>query len=135
MLSAAESEQQFGEALATGLNRSNPTTMGQEISVSHQAVKSKVYRLIDSLVEDAKNTGDVQESMKRWWKLIHPSDRPIARKHLLSVLAKSTATLEAISEGLIDLKDFEIHQIPAGNLPRLHTMHGEPIVQRMKASL
>ena len=35
--------------------------MGQEISVSYQAVKSKVYRLIDSLVEDAKNTGDVQE--------------------------------------------------------------------------
>ena len=109
--------------------------MGQEISVSHQAVKSKVYRLIDSLVEDAKNTGDVQESMKRWWKLIHPADRPIARKHLLSVLAKSNATLEAICDGLTDLKDFEIHQVPSTvNLSRLHTLP-EPLVQRMKASL
>ena len=108
--------------------------MGQEISVSHQAVKSKVYRLIDSLVEDAKNQGDVQESMKRWWKLIHPADRPIARKHLLSVLAKSNATLEAICDGLTDLKDFDIHQMPAGNLSRLHTVPSE-LSQRMKASL
>jgi hypothetical protein len=108
--------------------------MGQEISVSYQAVKSKVYRLIDSLVEDAKNTGDVQESMKRWWKLIHPADRPIARKHLLSVLAKSNATLEAICDGLTDLKDFEIHQVPsAASLSRLHTMP-EPSIHRMKAS-
>jgi len=109
--------------------------MGQEVSVSYQAVKSKVYRLIDSLVEDAKNTGDVQESMKRWWKLIHPADRPIARKHLLSVLAKSNATLEAICEGLTDLKDFEIHQMPPTNLVRLPTLPGEPSIQRMKASL
>ncbi len=107
--------------------------MGQEISVSYQAVKSKVYRLIDSLVEDAKNQGDVQESMKRWWKLIHPADRPIARKHLLSVLAKSNATLEAICDGLTDLKDFEIHQVPT-ELSRLHTMSHETSAQRMKAS-
>jgi hypothetical protein len=109
--------------------------MGQEVSVSYQAVKSKVYRLIDSLVEDVKNAGDVQESMKRWWKLIHPADRPIARKHLLSVLAKSNATLEAICDGLADLKDFEIHRVPSSeSLPRLHTLP-EPSVQRMKASL
>ena len=73
--------------------------MGQEISVSYQAVKSKVYRLIDSLVEDDKNRDDVQESVKRWWKHIHPADRPIARKHLLSVLSKSNATLAAITGG------------------------------------
>ena len=109
--------------------------MGQEISVSYQAVKSKVYRLIDSLVEDAKNQGDVQESMKRWWKLIHPADRPIARKHLLSVLAKSNATLEAICDGLTDMKDFEIHQVPTETLSRLHTMSHENSAQRMKASL
>ena len=110
--------------------------MGQEISVSYQAVKSKVYRLIDSLVEDSKNEGDVQESMKRWWKLIHPADRPIARKHLLSVLAKSNATLEAICDGLTDLKDFEIHPVPsAAALSRLHTLPSDTSVQRMKASL
>lgn len=86
--------------------------MGQEVSVSYQAVKSKVYKLIDALVEDAKTEGDVQESMKRWWKLIHPADRPVARKYLLSVLAKSNASLEAITEGLVQFKDFEAIRDP-----------------------
>src|SRR5579863_174652 len=81
--------------------------MGQEVSVSYQAVKSKVYKLIDAMVEDMKNQGDVQESMKRWWKLIHPADRPIARKYLLSVLQKSNATLEAITDGLVVFQEFE----------------------------
>jgi hypothetical protein len=80
--------------------------MGQEVSVSYQAVKSKVYKLIDALVEDAKNEGDVQESMKRWWKLIHPADRPVARKYLLTILAKSNASLGAITDGLIQFKEF-----------------------------
>jgi len=81
--------------------------MGQEVSVSYQAVKSKVYKLMDAMVEDIKNQGDVQESMKRWWKLIHPADRPIARKYLLSVLQKSSATLDAISDGLEVFQEFE----------------------------
>ena len=105
--------------------------MGQEISVSYQAVKSKVYRLIDSLVEDAKSQDDIQESVKRWWTHIHPADRPIARKHLLSVLAKSNATLEAIFGGLNNLKDFEIHPIRTESVPRLHTMP-TPSTERMK---
>jgi hypothetical protein len=107
--------------------------MGQEISVSYQAVKSKVYRLIDSLVEDAKTQDDVQESVKRWWRHIHPADRPIARKHLLSVLSKSNATLEAISGGLNDLQDF---QIPIGGdpVPRLHAIVAPPS-ERMKVSV
>lgn len=109
--------------------------MGQEISVSYQAVKSKVYRLIDSLVEDAKSEDDVQESVKRWWRHIHPADRPIARKHLLSVLSKSNATLEAIEGGLTELQDFEIHEVRGSNLSRLHTLPGEPSVQRLKASM
>jgi hypothetical protein len=109
--------------------------MGQEISVSYQAVKSKVYRLIDSLVEDAKSRDDVQESVKRWWKHIHPADRPIARKHLLSVLSKSTATLAAISGGLNELQDFESHPpVRTETLPRLHTMP-TPNPERMKASV
>ena len=106
--------------------------MGQEISVSYQAVKSKVYRLIDSLVEDAKSQDDVQESMRRWWKLVHPADRPIARKYLLAVLSKSNATLEAISEGLTDLKDFEAR---GETLPRIQTFPEQPAAQRMKASM
>ena len=52
--------------------------MPQEISVSYQAIKSKVYRLIDSLVVGEKNESEVQESIRRWWALIHPADRPIA---------------------------------------------------------
>jgi hypothetical protein len=105
--------------------------MGQEISVSYQAVKSKVYRLIDSLVEDAKTQDDVQESVKRWWKLVHPADRPVARKYLLTVLAKSNATIEAIRVGLSDINDFEAHQ---AEMPKLHTLTSDAWPQRLKAS-
>jgi hypothetical protein len=80
--------------------------MGQEVSVSYQAVKSRVYRLIDALVEGAKTEQDVQESMRRWWKLVHPADRPMAKKYLMTVLEKSNATLGAINNGLIDVKEF-----------------------------
>lgn len=80
--------------------------MGQEVSVSYQAVKSRVYRLIDSLVEGAKTEQEIQESMQRWWKLVHPSDRPMAKKYLEAVLAKSNATLGAINDGLLNFKEF-----------------------------
>jgi hypothetical protein len=80
--------------------------MGQEVSVSYQAVKSRVYRLIDSLVEGAKTEQEVQESMQRWWKLVHPTDRPMAKKYLTAVLAKSNATLGAISDGMGEFKEF-----------------------------
>ena len=110
--------------------------MGQEVSVSYQAVKSKVYRLIDGLVEDSKTQGDVQESVKRWWKLVHPADRPIARKYLLTVLAKSNATLEAISDGLTDLQDFEANRQTVENHSKVHTLSSEAWGQRgLKASV
>jgi len=80
--------------------------MGQEVSVSYQAVKSRVYRLIDSLVEGAKTEQEIQESMQRWWKLVHPADRPMAKKYLTAVLAKSNATLGAITDGLGEFKEF-----------------------------
>jgi hypothetical protein len=80
--------------------------MGQEISISLQAVKSKVYKLIDARVEGAKTQDEVQESMRRWWKSIHPNDRPVARKYLLTVLQKSSATLGAINDGLLGFKEF-----------------------------
>jgi hypothetical protein len=72
--------------------------MPQEVSISYQAVKSKVYRLIDALVEGSKTESEVQESMRRWWKLIHPADRPVAQKYLLAVLARSHASLETHPE-------------------------------------
>jgi hypothetical protein len=75
--------------------------MPQEISVSYQAIKSKVYRLIDSLVVGEKTEAEVQESIRRWWDLIHPADRPIAQKYLLIVLERSSLALDAVEEGLM----------------------------------
>lgn len=74
--------------------------MPQEVSVSYQAVKSKVYRLIDALVAGEKSQADVQESIRRWWGLIHPADRPIAQKYLQTVLGRSVSALDAIGDGL-----------------------------------
>jgi len=85
--------------------------MGQEVSVSYQAVKSRVYRLIDSLVEGAKTEQEIQESMQRWWKLVHPADRPMAKKYLTAVLAKSNATLGAITNGMGEFKEFSPAEI------------------------
>jgi hypothetical protein len=92
--------------------------MGQEVSVSYQAVKSKVYKLIDALVEDAKTRGEVQDSVKRWWKLVHPADRPVARKYLMMVLERSNASLEAISDGLLE---FTTGETEPAKLSKLHT--------------
>jgi hypothetical protein len=77
--------------------------MPQEISVSYQAIKSKVYRLIDALVVGEKNEAEVQESIRRWWALIHPADRPIAQKYLLMVLGRSVSALESMEEALLSV--------------------------------
>ncbi len=111
-----DQEKEFGPDIATDIPGQ---TMGQEVSVSYQAVKSKVYKLIDALVEDAKTRGDVQDSVKRWWKLVHPADRPVARKYLMMVLEKSNASLEAISDGLVEFMEAETE--PA-KLSKLHSI-------------
>jgi len=83
--------------------------MPQEVSVSYQAVKSKVYRLIDTLVVGEKTEAEVQESIRRWWDLIHPADRPIAQKYLLLVLERSCLALDAVEAGLMEATD---HGVP-----------------------
>lgn len=82
--------------------------MPQEVSVSYQAVKSKVYRLIDALVVGEKSEAEVQESVRRWWELIHPADRPIAAKYLALVLERSTQALDAVGEGLTEASEQEV---------------------------
>ena len=77
--------------------------MPQEISVSYQAIKSKVYRLIDSLVVGEKSEAEVQESVRRWWSLIHPADRPIAQKYLMMVLGRSNSALDAMGAELLSV--------------------------------
>ena len=82
--------------------------MPQEISVSYQAIKSKVYRLIDSLVIGEKSESDVQESIRRWWSLIHPADRPIAQKYLLMVLGRSASALDCMGDAFVSLGPCDI---------------------------
>jgi hypothetical protein len=81
--------------------------MPQEISVSYQAIKSKVYRLIDALVVGEKSEAEVQESVRRWWALIHPADRPVAQKYLLMVLGRSNSALDAMSTELLSVSGCE----------------------------
>jgi hypothetical protein len=81
--------------------------MPQEISVSYQAIKSKVYRLIDALVVGEKSEAEVQESVRRWWSLIHPADRPIAQKYLLMVLGRSNEALDAMGAELLSVSGCE----------------------------
>ena len=82
--------------------------MPQEISVSYQAIKSKVYRLIDSLVVGEKTEPEVQESIRRWWALIHPADRPIAQKYLLLVLGRSASALDSMGDAFLSVSTCEV---------------------------
>jgi hypothetical protein len=97
--------------------------MPQEISVSYQAIKSKVYRLIDALVVGEKNEAEVQESIRRWWALIHPADRPIAQKYLLMVLGRSSSALDAVGDAMLAV---------GGSEPVLSQVHSELTAKRMR---
>ena len=80
--------------------------MPQELSVSYQAVKTKVHRLMDAAVEGAKTESEIEECIARWWCLVQPADRAVARKYLLTVLERSNATLQAIATTLSELEGF-----------------------------
>ena len=101
--------------------------MPQEISVSYQAIKSKVYRLIDALVVGEKSEGEVQESVRRWWDLIHPADRPIAQKYLLMVLGRSASALDAVGDGLLSAGGSE----PAYTQHALAQMPAKRLMERL----
>jgi hypothetical protein len=90
--------------------------MPQELSVSYQAVKTKVHRLMDAVVEGAKNEGDIGECIARWWCLVQPADRAVAKKYLLTVLERSNATLNAIAATLPELEGFEDRNISPASL-------------------
>jgi hypothetical protein len=81
--------------------------MPQEISISYQAVKSKVYKLIDAAVEGEKSEQQIMESMERWWKLVHPADRAVAQKYLLRVLERSHASLNSMTHALLESTECE----------------------------
>jgi hypothetical protein len=91
--------------------------MPQEISVSYQAIKSKVYRLIDALVVGEKSEAEVQESVRRWWSLIHPADRPIAQKYLLMVLGRSASALDGMGEALLSVSSCEVSHPKMQDVP------------------
>ena len=97
--------------------------MPQEISVSYQAIKSKVYRLIDALVVGEKSEAEVQESIRRWWALIHPADRPIAQKYLLMVLGRSSSALDAVGDTLVSVGGCE---------PAVAQVHSDLNARRMR---
>jgi len=88
------------------------------------AIKSKVYRLIDALVVGEKTEAEVQDSIRRWWDLIHPADRPIAQKYLMAVLARSDSALDAISEGMVSVagSDHAYVHLPARQLKVMERM-------------
>src|SRR5579864_2478914 len=95
---------EFGWRIALLRSTASPgNLMPQEISVSYQAIKSKVYRLIDALVVGEKSEAEVQESVRRWWSLIHPADRPIAQKYLLMILGRSNDALDAMGAELLSV--------------------------------
>lgn len=81
--------------------------MPQELSVSYQAVKTKVHRLLDAAVEGAKTEREIEECVARWWCMVQPADRAVAKKYLLTVLERSNATLKAIATTLPELEGFE----------------------------
>src|ERR1700739_2182286 len=122
----------FGVPIALYESTAVPRTlMPQEISVSYQAIKSKVYRLIDALVVGEKSEAEVQESVRRWWSLIHPADRPIAQKYLLMVLGRSNSALDAMGNELLSVSGCESQQ-PRMTDPLLPTTRMRLIERTMK---
>ena len=105
--------------------------MPQELSVSYQAVKTKVHRLMDAVVEGAKTEGDIGECIARWWCLVQPADRAVAKKYLLTVLERSNATLNAIAATLPELDGFENRNIAPANLPTSHVQSSATPVTRV----
>ncbi len=83
---------------------------GNEFSISYQAVKSMVYKLIDAVVDGRKTEEQVRQSIARWWSLVHPLDRPVARKYLLMVLGKAENAMNAIGD---EIKESSDDKIPA----------------------
>ena len=105
-------------------NTRGASTMPQELSVSYQAVKTKVHRLMDAAVEGTKVESDIHTCIQRWWRLVQPADREVARRYLLEVLERSSATLKAISEELPELEGFTSCDRSPQNVREAHAHAG-----------
>jgi hypothetical protein len=81
--------------------------MPQEISISQQAVKARIYKLIDAYVDGTKSEFEVQESIMRWWSLVHPQDREMARRYVLDLMKRANTGFAAIQDGLMASKNFQ----------------------------
>jgi ATP-dependent DNA ligase len=103
--------------------------MPQELSVSYQAVKTKVHRLMDAVVEGAKSEGDIGECIARWWTLVQPADRAVAKKYLQTVLERSNATLQAIASTLPDLEGYEGRDVAPANLAEARNHSNSPVTR------
>jgi len=72
---------------------------------------------MDAAVEGAKTESDIVECIARWWCLVQPADRAVARKYLLTVLERSNATLKAIATTLSELEGFAGREVAPETLP------------------
>src|SRR3954465_8622851 len=82
--------------------------MNQEISISYRAVRREVCKLSAGLGEGEKREGEVQESIRRWWKMVRPDDRAVAEKYLAMVPNRPNASLLAIRDGVPSYEPFEL---------------------------
>jgi len=103
--------------------------MSQEVSVSYQAIKSKVYRLIDAAVEGEKSEVQIRQSMQRWWKLVHPADRAVAQKYLLRVLERSHASLNAMTHSFLESAENDsVNATAADKIAKPHPVGSQPLI-------
>ena len=106
----------FGWPIANHVfKRAHNTPMPQEILslIKPSKVRSTGWSMRWSQAKNRKPR--YRESIRRWWDLIHPADRPIAQKYLAMVLERSAMALDAVEGGLIEANQPEVLRAPESN--------------------